>query len=111
MGVYSLELSPQQLRKSAFETARDSEFLVREETSPALACVLKLTELRSRPAPPGYEQFAMLFAGPVTPLLPQGTYVFKHEQLGELPLFMVPIALGETGAQYEVCIARSTADD
>jgi hypothetical protein len=106
-----LELSSQQLKKSGFEAARENVFAVSAEAVPELVYSLTLTDLRSRPAPPGYEQFSMLFTGPALPLLPQGVYCFKHDRLGELPLLMVPISRGEDSAQYEVCISRSTADD
>lgn len=37
------------------------------------------------------DQFSILFKGPATPLLPQQIYKLKHEVMGDLPLFLVPI--------------------
>lgn len=35
--------------------------------------------------------FAVLFHGPIQPVLPQGIYRLAHDQLGELELFIVPV--------------------
>ena len=42
--------------------------------------------------PDGQErlQFSLVFRGPATPVLPQGTYRLSHADLGELELFLVP---------------------
>ncbi|MEI2385949.1 hypothetical protein [Breoghania sp. JC706] len=40
--------------------------------------------------------FSLLFQGPQDPALPQGLYPIRHEAIGELPLFLVPVgSLGE----------------
>ena len=106
-----MELTSRLLKKSGFEAALKSTFAVSavEQTEPGHA--MTLIELRARPSPPGYEQFSLLFEGPPEPLLPQGTYRFLHEQLGELPLFTVPIGKNSSAAQYEVCISRATDSD
>jgi hypothetical protein len=45
--------------------------------------------------------FALLFAGPKIPALPQQIYALEHAVMGEMEIFLVPI--GETGEerQYE----------
>lgn len=35
--------------------------------------------------------FDVVFHGPLEPLLPQGNYLLKHDRLGALELFLVPI--------------------
>lgn len=45
--------------------------------------------------------FTLLFRGPVDPALPQATYVFGHPRLGEEPIFIVPVARGAGGTDYE----------
>ncbi len=52
------------------------------------------------------EQFPLLFQGPDTPVLAQKTYNVKHEYLGELQLFLVPVARDDIGTQYEVVFNR-----
>lgn len=103
-----MELTVEQLKKSGFEAACNSVFLVSSLEQPTTALSFTLTTLTTRPAPPGFEQFSMLFAGPPEPLLPQGTYLFVHKALGELPLFMVPIGRNAERVQYEVCVSRHT---
>lgn len=39
--------------------------------------------------------FAVLFHGPLQPVLPQGIYRVEHEQLGALELFIVPVGPDE----------------
>lgn len=47
--------------------------------------------------------FSLVFQGPTTPELPQGTYVIDHSTFeAALPLFMVPIARRDDGMRYQV---------
>jgi hypothetical protein len=45
--------------------------------------------------------FALLFRGPVAPLLAQETYPITHPNLGTLEIFIVPVGLEPSGALYE----------
>jgi hypothetical protein len=47
------------------------------------------------------EAFALLFRGPADPLIAQATYRLANEQLGELDIFLVPVARTDTSADYE----------
>jgi hypothetical protein len=38
-----------------------------------------------------FDRFALLFHGPPEPLLPQGLYVFRHDELSDLDLFIAPV--------------------
>jgi hypothetical protein len=96
------------LSRSRFEAALDSAFEIRpceEKGEPFLA---QLVEVKARPAPPGREQFSVLFVGPAEPIWPQGTYRFTHPALGEVDLFMVPVGRGSQGIEYEVCFSLDT---
>ncbi len=109
-----MEITPADLKKSRFEPLLTSTFFVSEiatEASARIELPLVMTTLRTRPAPPTYEQYSMLFVGPTEPILPQGTYRLRHDQLGELPLFIVPVGRDDEGAQYEVCVSRTTVSD
>lgn len=106
-----MEFSVEQLKQSGFEAACNSAFAVSVFGQSTSAYTFTLTTLTPRPAPSGFEQFSLLFAGPPEPVLPQGTYRFLHPSLGELALFMVPVGKSVKSAQYEVCISRSTGKD
>ena len=45
--------------------------------------------------------FAVIFRGPLEPLLPQRTYRFEHDALGSFELFIVPIGPDQAGMQYQ----------
>lgn len=45
--------------------------------------------------------FALYFRGDKDFMLPQGTYLLNHAELGETPLFLVPTARDADGYKYE----------
>ena len=49
----------------------------------------------------GMERFSLLFEGPGDLLLAQQTLQLKHEQMGEVSLFLVPLGREENGVRYE----------
>lgn len=51
------------------------------------------------------QQFSLVFRGPATPVMPQGTYPLVHKALGDLELFLVPIGLDAEGMRYEAAFA------
>jgi len=55
------------------------------------------------------EQFSVLFAGPVSPWLRQGTYTLKHPQLHELAIFLVPVGPKNAHMVYEAMFSRLIA--
>jgi hypothetical protein len=95
-----------------FEAAMGTAFEVRPCEGDAEPIAARLVEVKARSAPPGYEQFSVLFVGPASPAWPQGTYRFVHAQLGEAELFMVPVGrrAGDS-VEYEVCISRDVRAD
>jgi hypothetical protein len=52
---------------------------------------LRLVEVTDEGVARGIRQFSLFFHGPADRLLPQDTYSFRHEALGTLPLFIVPV--------------------
>lgn len=58
---------------------------------------------------PGQEQFAIVFVGPVESFLNQGLRIFRHKQIGQFELFIVPIAQDEKGFHYEAVFNRISA--
>ena len=59
------------------------------------------------PGPKGQErlQFSLLFRSRAEGVLPQGTYLVKHADLGELDLFLVPLGADAEGMRYEAAFA------
>ena len=47
------------------------------------------------------EAFSLLFRGPAEPQLPQATQRLAHDGLGELEIFIVPVAATGDGRDYE----------
>lgn len=93
------------LARARFEAALDTRFDV-PSSAGAQTLSLQLFEVTGRPAPRNYEQYSALFRGPAEPVLPQGTYVMKHPDFGELPLFIVPVERDASGVIYEACVVR-----
>ena len=49
----------------------------------------------------GMERFTALFLGPPDLFLPQQTYPLRHDEMGDLNVFLVPIGRDESGFRYE----------
>src|SRR5882762_3981048 len=48
----------------------------------------------------GMERFSIFFAGPGDPFLPQKVYSLEHERMGEVEIFLVPVAGDGKGYRY-----------
>lgn len=51
--------------------------------------------------PGGRDPFSLIFVGPDEPLLPQAIYELRHESLGVLQIFVVPVARDAVGVRYQ----------
>ncbi len=103
-------MSTEELSRTRFEAALTTTFTI--EALPIHGSIPVMVEARlqritAQALTGAYEQYSLFFLAPVTPLLPQGTYRFRHAALGELLLFMVPVGQDGTGTQYEVCVSRT----
>jgi Domain of unknown function (DUF6916) len=47
------------------------------------------------------EPFSIFLLGPLDIRFSQGMYPLRHDELGELPIFIVPLGVLEEGFQYE----------
>lgn len=56
---------------------------------------------RGRTAAGAREPFALLFHGPLEPVLPQAIYRFEHPALGPLDIFIVPVGPDDSRMRYE----------
>jgi len=52
------------------------------------------------------EQFSLLFLGPMSSPLRQGTYAFFHPKMGRQEIFIVPIGPQDGKMAYEAVFAR-----
>ena len=55
---------------------------------------------------PRQEEFTLTFRGPLEGFLDQGLRLFRHEQMGDCELFIVPVRQDEYGYYYEAVFNR-----
>ena len=67
---------------------------------------LTLRRIDDRRTGKGWECFSMLFEGPRPTSLLQGCFPVAHDVLGDLDLFLVPIAEGPGTRTYEAIVYR-----
>jgi hypothetical protein len=63
--------------------------------------LIELTRLGDQPTGGSRAPFSIVFRGPAGPVAPQRIYRFRHAELGELELFVVPIGADGEGVRYE----------
>jgi len=66
----------------------------------------ELTEVSEHLLSPRQERFAIVFRTSNEIFLGQGQRPFEHDQMGEFPLFLVPIGRDEKGTHYEAVFNR-----
>ncbi|SHH24616.1 DUF6916 family protein [Desulfosporosinus lacus] len=85
---------------SAFQTVTGSKFEVILASGNVPLVLSKIIDHGSTSA---HEQFSLILLGPGTQFLPQQIYSLRHESLGELELFLVPVGRESAGSyQYEI---------
>ncbi|MGR8935950.1 MAG: DUF6916 family protein [Gammaproteobacteria bacterium] len=89
------------LTKESWATYLNSSFQVDIEGEHALLMQLQSVSGYGRPLDGKREAYSLLFRGPLQPLLPQRIYAIRHEQLGQLEIFLVPIGPDAEGMRYE----------
>ena len=87
-----------------FREALDTIFQVVHNPDPIQ---VRLVEVSEEHIGGGFGQFSLFFHGPADEILPQGTYSFRHDVLGSLALFIVPI-IGSNRERivYQACLSR-----
>lgn len=86
--------------KAMFSESLNSKFLLDREEGELIS--LELVEVKDGYSDPRTESYALLFRGPSTFVLPQQIYRLKHDHLGEIDLFLVPVGRDANGSYYEV---------
>ncbi|HTC46429.1 MAG TPA: hypothetical protein VK722_03875 [Candidatus Aquilonibacter sp.] len=92
------------LTKAMFEENLNTRFWLVDEHSEIH--VLDLVELTNGHSSPRQEQFSLRFRGDREKVFPQRIYPMKHDAIGELELFLVPIARDDSGTFYEAVFNR-----
>jgi hypothetical protein len=96
---------PVTLSKESFAEQLNTKFRVLLETENAPEVELELAEIAEFPtlthSRSDVVRFSLYFYGPGTVQLPQSTYRLAHERMGELDIFLVPVAHEPRGFRYE----------
>ena len=87
---------PVELSRNTFVPHVGTSFHVQAGTATVELTLAIVTEPR---ASPRAEAFSLEFRGPTSAALPQGEYPFRHADIGEFTLFIVPV--GQVGAELE----------
>ncbi len=90
-----------QLRPTLLAEYVGTDFDVSLDSDPTHPFCLNLTEIVEHVKTEHNESFSLFFHGPSDRFVPQGIYNLKHAQLGELSIFLVPVAQDKNGFQYE----------
>ena len=96
---------PEFYTKEQFAEHLNTKFII--PLQPSGAVELELLEVVSTLSTPRQEQFSIYLRGPANIFLPQMTYAMRHEALGEIDLFIVPIGREQDGFRYEAVFNRS----
>ena len=96
---------PEKLSKESFADLLNTKFRVLPDEENGMEVELELAELVEFPtlthSRSDVERFSLFFYGPANIYMPQSTYRLAHEQLGELEIFLVPVAQEPRGFRYE----------
>lgn len=89
----------EKLTKGAFSENLNTKFRLPLGSDKAAELeLIEVTEILSSPA---QEQFSLVFRGPLEYFFPQSIYHLEHEKMGEMDIFIVPIAKDKDGFSYE----------
>jgi len=96
---------PVTLSKESFSEQLNTKFRVHLEVENAPEVEVELAEVAEFPtlthSRSDVERFSLYFYGPGNFQLPQNTYRLTHERMGELDIFLVPVAHEPRGYRYE----------
>jgi len=92
----------EKLQRTDFEQLVGQEFSLAAEGKELPLRLLEASRLGQTSGNPDRAPFALLFRGPKDPPLNQGTFEFRHPEIGNLSLFLVPIGPDAEGLCYEV---------
>jgi hypothetical protein len=100
-------MQPEQLTEELFAQHLNSKFQVRlDDRTVELELARVIGDKSGMEKIEGVERFALYFLGPGDFYLPQRVYTMQHEALGELEIFIVPVALRDQRYEYEAVFSR-----
>jgi hypothetical protein len=92
------------LQHADFAAQLNTKFRVQVDETNAVDLVLaEVSELKTSDR---QEQFAIVFRGPLESFLGQGMRPFAHDEMGDFPLFLVPVKQDDDGFYYESVFNR-----
>jgi hypothetical protein len=97
-------MDPTDYRQEKFEPFVGTQFGAQLADGRALE--LQLIEVRPGVSNDRMHQFALTFIGPAQPLLPQQIVRLTHRDLGDMDIFIVPVAANSDGVHYEAVFSR-----
>ena len=100
----------EKLTRASFEPHLNTTFRVVHDGPDTFD--LALIEVADK-TPDGFpgEQFSLLFKGPPEMMLLQQTCTLEHPEMGQVLLFLVPIAQKKDGYHYEALFNYGVLDD
>jgi hypothetical protein len=93
------------LTAADFEAVTGSDFAVARPESAGAKLRLAHVVLLSEPPPGQRQPFSLRFRGPAVPAPEQGIHRLTHADLGDLEIFLVPIAADCDSVTYEAVFA------
>ena len=92
------------LTHKGFSDQLNTKFQLRLDENTSVE--MELIEVSELKLYPQQEEFTIVFRGPLNAFLGQGTGNFRHEQMGDFDLFIVPVRQDEQGFYYEAVFNR-----
>lgn len=92
------------ISENTFRDNLNTEFSIRINDADAVE--LELIECNDLGSTPKHEQFSILFRGPLQPFLQQMIYELRHEELGDVSIFLVPVRKDSEFVYYEAVFNR-----
>lgn len=94
-----------------FSTRIGDEFRITSDGEDTISLELDSAETTARAgeARRADTAFSVIFRGSPDQVLPQSTYEFEHDDMGVVPLFIVPVSQDEKGTYYEAVFTRLDA--
>lgn len=83
----------------------------RVETGAEQTAEMELTEVTEVTQKSRQESFAVIFLAPKDTAPEQRLYQMRHEALGALDIFLVPVSLDERGLRFEAVFNRLIKDE
>jgi hypothetical protein len=99
-----MKIMLEKLKQATFAKQVNTEFHVHDPATRPFS--LKLSQVVKRTKSAQQETFSLLFHGPAAHFMPQGIHKLKHEQLGEVDIFLVPVGKDSDGFEYEAVFNR-----